>query len=101
MNGTRLQNVRQCLTLINKTGEGLRLGYGYGGVSTSPPVTNVARQDLRAIVQRLLPQSFLQFREMGAGKALLIIALQGLSQSHVPAYRGPPRMKTDIEYQIK
>ncbi|CAF9927782.1 MAG: Structural maintenance of chromosomes protein 6 [Alectoria fallacina] len=55
MNGTRLQNVKQCFTLINKTGEGLRMGYGYGG---------------------------------------------GLSQSHVPAYRGPPRMKTDIEYQI-
>lgn len=27
--------------------------------------------------------------------------LQGLSQSHVPAYRGHPRMQTDIEYQIK
>lgn len=32
MNGTRLQNVKQCFTLINKTGEGLRMGYGYGGV---------------------------------------------------------------------
>ena len=27
--------------------------------------------------------------------------LQGLSQSHIPAHRGPPRMKTDVEYQIK
>lgn len=25
----------------------------------------------------------------------------GLSQSHIPAWRGSPRMKTDIEYQIK
>ena len=35
MNGARLQNVKQCFTLINKTGEGLRMGYGYGGVGHS------------------------------------------------------------------
>ncbi|KAF6219298.1 hypothetical protein HO133_005123 [Letharia lupina] len=55
MNSARLQNVKQCFALTKKTGEGLRMSYGYGG---------------------------------------------GLSQSHVPAYRGSPRMKTDIDYQI-
>lgn len=56
MNQARLQNVRQCFALTEKPGEGVRLGYGYGG---------------------------------------------GLSQSHQPGFRGTPRMKTDIEYQIK
>ena len=32
MNSARLPNVKQCFTLIKKTGEGLRMNYGYGGV---------------------------------------------------------------------
>lgn len=42
MNGARLQNVKQCFTLISKTGEGLRLGYGYGGVCHPLSVANIA-----------------------------------------------------------
>ena len=56
MNKTRLTNVKQCFSLNNRPGTGLRLGYGFGG---------------------------------------------GLSQSFLPAFPGRPRMKTDIEYQIK
>ena len=46
MSGARLQNVKQCFTLINKTGEGLRMGYGYGGVGYPMSVTKVALQDV-------------------------------------------------------
>ena len=56
MNSGRVNNLRQCFALTNKRGEGVRLGYGFGG---------------------------------------------GLSQTHMPAWNGLPRMKTDIEYQIK
>ena len=56
MNNERLHNVRQCFTLSDRVGDGIRLGYGFGG---------------------------------------------GLSQSYQAAFRGTPRMKTDIEYQIK
>ena len=46
MNGARLQNVKQCFTLINKTGEGLRMGYGYGGVCISLSIMKIAVQDM-------------------------------------------------------
>ena len=46
MNGARLQNVKQCFTLINKTGEGLRMGYGYGGVCNPVSVNETAVQDI-------------------------------------------------------
>ena len=46
MNGARLQNVKQCFTLINKTGEGLRMGYGYGGVCNPMSVMKIAVQDI-------------------------------------------------------
>ena len=36
MNSARLPNVKQCFTLIKKTGEGLRMNYGYGGVGCPP-----------------------------------------------------------------
>ena len=39
MNSARLPNVKQCFTLIKKTGEGLRMNYGYGGVGC--PLGNV------------------------------------------------------------
>ena len=38
MNSARLPNVKQCFTLIKKTGEGLRINYGYGGVGFPPSV---------------------------------------------------------------
>ena len=46
MNGARLQNVKQCFTLINKTGEGLRMGYGYGGVCKPLSVVKIVEQDI-------------------------------------------------------
>ena len=36
MNSARLPNVKLCFTLIKKTGEGLRMNYGYGGVGCPP-----------------------------------------------------------------
>ncbi len=56
MNHERLNNVRQCFALNERPGDGIRIGYGYGG---------------------------------------------GLSQSFQPGFRGSPRMKTDIEFQIR
>jgi len=56
MTDATLQNVRQCYALNERSANGIRLGYGYGG---------------------------------------------GLSQSHQPGFKGTPRMKTDIEFQIK
>lgn len=56
LEGDKSRNVRQCYTLNNQAGSGLRLGYGYGGT---------------------------------------------LSQSFLDPFRGIPRMKTDVEYQIK
>ena len=56
MNREKLHNVRQCLALNERPGDGLRLGYSLGG---------------------------------------------GLSQSYQPGFKGTPRMKTDIEYQVR
>lgn len=46
MNGARLQNVKQCFTLIKKTGEGLRMNYGYGGVGSFPSILKIVLQDM-------------------------------------------------------
>ena len=56
LEGDKSRNVKQCFTLNNQAGSGLRLSRGYGG---------------------------------------------GLSQSYLDPYKGIPRMKTDLEYQIK
>jgi hypothetical protein len=56
LEGNNSRNVKQCYTLNNQAGSGLRLSHGFGG---------------------------------------------GLSQSYVEPFKGIPRMKTDLEYQIK
>lgn len=45
MNSARLPNVKQCFTLVKKTGEGLRMNYGYGGVGI-PLGTTMALQGM-------------------------------------------------------
>lgn len=56
LEGNKSRNMKQCYTLNNQVGSGLRLSRGFGG---------------------------------------------GLSQNYLEPFRGIPRMKTDVEYQIK
>lgn len=56
LEGDKSRNVKQCYTLNNKAGSGLRLSRGFGN---------------------------------------------GLSQNYLDPFIGIPRMKTDVEYQIK
>lgn len=46
MKASRLSNVKQCFTQVNKPGAGLRLNYGYGGAlaqSYIEPFTGIPR----------------------------------------------------------
>lgn len=56
LEGDKSRNMKQCYTLNNMPGSGLRLSHGFGG---------------------------------------------GLSQNYLDPFKGIPRMKTDVEYQIK
>ena len=38
--------MKQCFALTNKTGEGLRMSYGYGGVGSSPSVMKIGLHDM-------------------------------------------------------
>ena len=74
MSGVRLQNVKQCFTLINKTGEGLRMGYGYGGVGYPMSVTKGALQDVieEQCYKNCTPRASSEFARLFLEKVLLI-----------------------------